>query len=74
MVTRKKFGDEAQVRLLNRSKRATCGVFEREITVHSRDVLKMKMSLKSQGFTIVGTSEAGHNTRKIWFVPGGSSF
>lgn len=57
--------------LLSRSTRAICGNFEREITVKNTEVQKTKMKLKSMGFIIVGTGNAGFKSIKIWFNPAG---
>lgn len=59
--------------ILKQSKRATCGTFEREVTVPSSRVASTKKRLKEAGFMIVGTSESNGSTRKIWFVPYGSA-
>ena len=55
-------------KLVKRSTSATCGTFEREINVSSDRVSVIKDKLKSGGFMIIGTSEPGFSTRKIWFV------
>ena len=54
--------------ILSRSTSATCGMFEREVVVASANVEETKKRLRSKGFIIVGTSELGGKTRKIWFV------
>ncbi len=57
--------------LLRRSTSATCGIMEREIVVDSNKVDEVKRRLKGKGFVIVGTSEPGRKTRKIWFIRAG---
>lgn len=58
----------------SRSSPAVCGVFEREMVVRTENVEPMKRKLRERGFIIVGTSEPGRTTRKIWFVPSGAAF
>ncbi|KKN08056.1 hypothetical protein LCGC14_1060550 [marine sediment metagenome] len=60
--------------ILQRSTKATCGLFEREIVVPSEKVGAMKKRLRDKGFVIVGTSESIGRNRKIWFVPAGMGF
>ena len=60
---------QAKDELFGRSSPAICGLMEREITVKSENVSSIKAKLKAKGMFIVGTSEAGRNTRKIWFSP-----
>lgn len=55
--------------LLNRSSHAICGPQEREIVVKNKNVSATKKLLKSKGFFIVGTSDNGSSTKKIWFNP-----
>ena len=55
--------------LLNESSRAICGLQEREIVVREDEVTETKRKLRARGMFIVGTSEAGGRTRKIWFTP-----
>ena len=54
--------------ILRRASSATCGVFEKEIVVQSSRVEETKRKLRSKGFRIIGTSEPGRKTRKIWFI------
>ena len=54
--------------ILKKSTSATCGMFEREVVVASAKVDETKKRLRDKGFMIVGTSEPGGKTRKIWFV------
>ncbi|HEC40004.1 hypothetical protein LCGC14_0509370 [marine sediment metagenome] len=54
--------------ILRRSQSATCGVFEKEIVVQSNKVEETKRKLRNKGFRIIGTSESGRKTRKIWFI------
>ncbi len=51
------------------STRAVCGIQEREIVVRNDMVEQKKRELRARGFFIVGTSEGGGRTRKIWFTP-----
>ncbi len=51
------------------SVKATCGIWEREKTVKSENVAELKRRLKAKGQFIVGTSEKGGRTRKVWFSP-----
>ncbi len=55
--------------ILTGSTRAVCGIQEREIVVRTEEVQDMKRKLRARGFFIVGTSEAGGRTRRIWFTP-----
>lgn len=55
--------------VFGRSSPAVCGIMEREITVKNENVASMKAKLRAKGMFIVGTSEAGGKTRKIWFSP-----
>jgi|TARA_R100000093_G_scaffold70867_2_gene45024 hypothetical protein len=57
--------------ILAQSKRATCGVFEKEVVVPNHKVAETKIRLKRSGFIIVGTGRAGPNTTKVWFNPAG---
>lgn len=51
------------------STRAVCGLQEREIVVREDEVIETKRKLRARGMFIVGTSEAGGRTRRIWFTP-----
>ncbi len=55
--------------VMGRSVPAVCGIMEREITVKSENVAEIKRKLRQKGMFIVGTSESGKKTRKIWFSP-----
>ena len=55
--------------VLSGSTRAVCGIQEREIVVRVENVQEKKRELRARGFFIVGTSEGGGRTRKIWFTP-----
>ena len=55
--------------LVSKSSRAICGLQEREIVVRREDVEETKRRLRARGFFVVGTSETGGRTRKIWFTP-----
>lgn len=57
--------------LLRQSTKATCGAFERELTVPAQRVAVTKQRLRNAGFMIVGTSEPIGNSRKIWFIARG---
>ena len=57
--------------LLQRSTKATCGLFEREVIVSSEKVSDAKKRLRDRGFIIIGTSEPIGRNKKIWFVPAG---
>ncbi len=59
-------------RIKSRSTPAICGTFEREIIVKKENVNNTINTLKSKGFIIVGTGQAGPNTTKIWFNPAGA--
>lgn len=61
-------------RIKNRSSKAICGAFEREIVVDSDEVSEVKAELRANGFIIVGTGPAGFGKRKIWFNPAGMNF
>ena len=65
----KLLGNNQKSNLLSRSSRAICGINEREIVVRNEMVEETKRKLVARGFFIVGTSEAGGRTRKIWFTP-----
>ena len=60
-------------RIVRDSVRATCGSFERELTVPASKVAVTKAKLRASGMMIVGTSEPNGSSRKIWFVPRGLS-
>lgn len=62
-------GNNKKNDLLSRSSRAICGIQEREIVVRNEMVEETKRKLRARGFFIVGTSEVGGRTRKIWFTP-----
>jgi len=55
--------------LVSKSTKAVCGIQEREIVVKTEDVAATKARLRARGMFIVGTSEAGGRTRRIWFTP-----
>lgn len=57
--------------ILNRSSKAVCGAFEREVIVKNSEVNKVKSKLRSAGYVIIGTGKGGFNTTKIWFNPAG---
>ena len=63
------FGKNKKQNVLAGSTRAVCGIQEREITVRAENVGETKRRLEARGMFIVGTSEAGGRTRKIWFTP-----
>ena len=56
-----------------RSKRATCGAFEREVTVDIRKAAEAIRLIKSKGFMFVGRGPAGRGRVKIWYVPSGAA-
>ncbi len=56
-----------------RSKRATCGAFERETIVSSQNVAEAIRLIKSKGFTFVGRGPAGFGKTKLWYVPSGAA-
>jgi len=62
------FTDKEGEALFRRSSPATCGIMEREVVVASNKVEAVKRKLRSEGFMIIGTSEAGGKTRKVWFI------
>jgi len=57
--------------IINRSTKAVCGAFEREVIVKNSEVSKTKAKLRSKGYVIIGTGKAGVNSTKIWFNPAG---
>lgn len=57
--------------ILNISKRAICGTFEKEISVKPSQVESIKRVLRSKGFIIVGTGPGTFGNKKIWFNPAG---
>ena len=58
-------------KILNKSSRAVCGTFEKEVVVKKSNVEKTKKLLKQKGFIIVGTGPALGDNKKIWFNPAG---
>ncbi len=66
-------GNEASdiQKILNKSSRAICGTFEKEVIVKASQVEKTKKILKQKGFIIVGTGPALGDNKKIWFNPAG---
>ena len=56
-----------------RSKRATCGAFERETIVSTKNVAEAIRLIKSKGFTFVGRGPAGMGRTKLWYVPSGAA-
>ena len=56
-----------------RSKRATCGTFEREVTISSEKAAQAIRLIKSKGFMFVGSGPAGFGKTKIWFVSRGAA-
>ncbi len=56
-----------------RSKRATCGAFEREVTISSEKAAQAIRLIKSKGFMFVGSGPAGFGKTKIWFVSRGAA-
>jgi len=57
--------------IIAQSSRAVCATFEREVNVPADKVATTKARLRNKGFFIVGTSEPGTRSRKIWFIRGG---
>ncbi len=68
-ISMKLLKDKKKSNLIDRSSRAICGINEREIVVRVENVEETKRRLKAKGFFVVGTSEVGGRTRKIWFTP-----
>ena len=63
-----KFGKDNNARdIVRRSHPAVCGLTEREVVVKDENVIEVKRKLRDAGFYIVGTSENGGKTKKIWF-------
>ena len=60
-------------KILNRSTRAVCGAFERQVVVKDEDVAKTKKKLKNAGFIIVGSGDAGFGKDNVWFSPAGAN-
>ncbi len=54
-----------------RSIKALCGAFEREVVVDADEVSETKRVLRSKGFIIIGTGDAGFGKKKIWYNPAG---
>ena len=50
------------------SKKAVCGITEREINVPTRLKSTAIRKLQEKGFRVIGTSYDSGNTTKIWFV------
>lgn len=57
--------------IIDRSTKAVCGVFEREVVVPNSKVISTKLKLKGSGYIIIGTGKAGSNSTRIWFNPAG---
>ena len=58
-------------RIMKQSTKATCGVFERELTVDAKKVKAIKKALITKGQFIVGTGDAGYGKKKVWYNPRG---
>ncbi len=56
-----------------RSKRATCGAFEREVTISSEKAAQAIRLIKSKGFMFIGSGPGGMGRTKIWFVAPGAA-
>ena len=56
-----------------RSKRATCGAFEREVIVSSEKAAQAIRLIKSKGLLFIGSGPAGFGKTKIWFVSRGAA-
>ena len=54
--------------LVKRSSKATCGVFEREVSVRASEVRKALSGLEREGYKIVGKSIGPSPRTKIWFI------
>lgn len=54
--------------LLAGSKKAVCGITEREINVPTRLKGAAIRQLKEKGYRILGTSYESGDTTKIWFI------
>ena len=59
--------------LRSRSKRATCGAFEREVIVDIRKAAEAVRIIKSKGFLFIGSGPAGFGKTKIWYVSRGAA-
>ena len=59
---------QAARNLLAKSKKAVCGITEREINVPTKHKSTTIRKLKAAGFRIIGTSYDSGNTTKIWFI------
>lgn len=58
-------------KILNRSTKAICGPFEREVIVKNKNLNTRIKTLKKSGYIIVGTGKAGFERTKVWFNPEG---
>lgn len=58
--------------IIDRSSRALCGTYEREITIATKNLDKVVKKLKNAGYYVVGTSYGKTRTKKVWFNPAGS--
>ncbi len=63
------FGKQLKDDLLKGSVPAVCGAWEREKNVKVENLAEFKRRLKAKGYFVVGTSEKGGKTRKVWFSP-----
>lgn len=57
--------------LVRQSSKATCGAFERELTVPTRGKGIAIRRLRAAGYRIIGTSYGEGNRTKIWFISRG---
>ena len=57
--------------LLLRSRKAVCGIMEREVVVSEKNVAEVKAKLRQKGFHVIGTGPAGPNKKRIWFIIAG---
>ncbi len=57
--------------LIRGAPRATCGAFEKELTVRADRLPKVVSRLKSRGYNVIGTSYPKTQIKKVWFVKQG---
>lgn len=58
---------------LRNAHRATCGLYEKEVTVKAVNLPKITKGLQKRGYTVIGTSydKPGTKYKKLWFVQQG---
>lgn len=62
---------ESAADLLSNSRRAVCGITEREVAVLPKDVENAKAKLRRAGYRVIGVGEQEGRRKKVWFIERG---